>query len=75
VLANAYVEGVEHPVLGPVRMSGRPVSFSASTLSPLRAAPRLGEHTGEVLREAGYGPNEIDTLRDQGVVAIDGSER
>ena len=33
-----------------------------------RAAPRLGEHSDEVLREAGYSDAEIGVLRQKGIV-------
>jgi crotonobetainyl-CoA:carnitine CoA-transferase CaiB-like acyl-CoA transferase len=35
---------------------------------PLRPAPGLGEHTGEVLAAAGLSASEIDSLRARGVV-------
>jgi alpha-methylacyl-CoA racemase len=37
--------------------------------APLRPAPRLGEHTADVLGEAGYAPGEIEALLRRGVVA------
>jgi crotonobetainyl-CoA:carnitine CoA-transferase CaiB-like acyl-CoA transferase len=33
-----------------------------------RAPPLVGEHTDEILAEAGYGAGEIETLREEGVV-------
>ena len=33
-----------------------------------RPAPNVGEHTDEVLREAGYGESEIRALRAEGVI-------
>jgi 2-methylfumaryl-CoA isomerase len=51
-------------------MPGTPLAFSgAERLRPARA-PRLGEHTDEVLADLlGLGEREISVLRDQGVVA------
>jgi len=33
-----------------------------------RAPPLLGEHTDEILADAGYAVGEIETLREEGVV-------
>jgi crotonobetainyl-CoA:carnitine CoA-transferase CaiB-like acyl-CoA transferase len=44
---------LEHPVEGPVRALGIPVKLSDTPGSIRRPAPLLGEHTDEVLREAG----------------------
>ena len=33
-----------------------------------RQPPRMGEHNGEVLAEAGFGPAEIDALAAAGVI-------
>ena len=46
----------EHPSEGKVRMPGIPVQFSDTPGSIRRYAPRLGEHTEEVLREIGMAP-------------------
>ena len=31
-------------------------------------APELGEHTAAILQELGYGPDQVEELRQQGVV-------
>jgi crotonobetainyl-CoA:carnitine CoA-transferase CaiB-like acyl-CoA transferase len=45
-----------------------PLKMSELEFAMERGAPRPGEHTDEVLREAGYGDAEIRALRDAGVI-------
>jgi crotonobetainyl-CoA:carnitine CoA-transferase CaiB-like acyl-CoA transferase len=45
-----------------------PVKFSEFEFAIARPAPGSGEHTDEVLREAGFGEAEIDILRRNGVI-------
>jgi crotonobetainyl-CoA:carnitine CoA-transferase CaiB-like acyl-CoA transferase len=59
---------IEHPALGPLRQVGIPIVFEATPGAIRSAPPLLGEHTDEVLAEAGYGPSEIEALRADGVI-------
>jgi crotonobetainyl-CoA:carnitine CoA-transferase CaiB-like acyl-CoA transferase len=58
-----------HPQQGPVRAAHRPMRFDGDHRSDFRPPPTLGEHTGEVLREAGLEPAEIERLAKQGLIA------
>jgi crotonobetainyl-CoA:carnitine CoA-transferase CaiB-like acyl-CoA transferase len=69
ILASADVfEDIEHPVAGPVRLLRLPVEFSSGRAGVRRMPPAAGEHTDEVLREAGYDADEITRLRASAVV-------
>jgi crotonobetainyl-CoA:carnitine CoA-transferase CaiB-like acyl-CoA transferase len=59
---------LEHPVLGRVDQVGLPFELEATPASIRTPPPTLGEHTAELLAEAGYGSEEIDRLRATGVV-------
>jgi crotonobetainyl-CoA:carnitine CoA-transferase CaiB-like acyl-CoA transferase len=57
----------EDAELGMLRMPGIPTGFSDSPGTIRRLAPRLGEHSVEVLREAGLSAARIDRLLAEGV--------
>jgi len=59
---------VDHPILGRLRTIGTPIKMSATPLNPARRAPMLGEHTDDVLANAGYSGDEIEQLRYAGAV-------
>ena len=66
--ARGMVVDLVHPEAGPTRAIGCPVHLSDTPSKVARPAPRLGEHTREVLREAGYADAEIESLVASGVV-------
>lgn len=67
--AREMMVEMEHPVEGTVRGLGIPVKLSETPGTIRRAAPLLGEHTEEVLAEAGLSAREIAALRERTVVA------
>lgn len=50
-----------------MRLTGNGVRFEGTTPPVRRTPPRLGEHTSEVLREAGMSADDIEALLSQGV--------
>jgi crotonobetainyl-CoA:carnitine CoA-transferase CaiB-like acyl-CoA transferase len=59
---------VAHPSEGPIRSVRPPTLFSASPAELARHAPRIGEHTLDVLREAGLCDQEIAQLQQRGTI-------
>ncbi|AJB27914.1 CaiB/BaiF CoA transferase family protein [Bordetella pertussis] len=57
-----YFQEHPHPTEGTIRTTAPPVEWSGTPGGYRRHAPRLGEHTLEVLREAGIGQGDIDAL-------------
>jgi formyl-CoA transferase len=53
---------VDHPVEGTIRALGIPVKLSDTPGAVRRPAPLLGQHSEEILRDAGFSPEEIASL-------------
>ncbi len=68
VIHRGMVREVRHPSLGPIKQVGPPFRFASQTLGMLRAPPLKGEHTDELLLEAGYARERIEELRRSGVL-------
>jgi CoA:oxalate CoA-transferase len=68
ILAQEMVMDVEHPGYGVVRLLGFPVKFSGLPCRVRRPAPRLGEHSDEVLAELGYTASDREIWRRDGVI-------
>lgn len=67
--ANPMFRKIDHPGIGMLTTPASPLDFSSMPRLPARPAPRLGEHTDEILAEIGYSGKEIGTLHDRGIVA------
>ncbi len=66
--AREMIVDVAHPVAGQVKTLGHPIKFSDTPAAITRAAPTLGQHSREVLLEAGYQADEIAQMIASGAV-------
>lgn len=60
--ATGFWKMVDHPTEGRLRMTDPPIRFSASPSSIRRMPPQLGQHSAEILVEAGYSSDQIERL-------------
>lgn len=63
------LQPLPHPTIDDLRLVGLPVSVDGERVAHRSTPPALGEHSAEILAEAGYGDAELDALRASGVIA------
>jgi crotonobetainyl-CoA:carnitine CoA-transferase CaiB-like acyl-CoA transferase len=68
VRARGMVVEVPHPHAGTLPLVGSPITLSATPVESPRTPPLLGQHTDNVLREAGYSDDEVAALRARGAI-------
>jgi crotonobetainyl-CoA:carnitine CoA-transferase CaiB-like acyl-CoA transferase len=64
-----YFVTYNHPRAGKITTTAPAVRFSTDPAPTIRGAPRLGEHTLELLGELGFSPEETDALLASGAAA------
>ena len=74
VAHNGVVMNVDHPQAGPVRLMSHPVRYDGKVPALRRMPPALGEHTREVLAEAGYSAERIEELLAEGAALAPSAE-
>jgi crotonobetainyl-CoA:carnitine CoA-transferase CaiB-like acyl-CoA transferase len=68
--ATGFFGQEEHPSEGRLRTMAYPSTWSATQPAASRPAPRLGEHSAAVLREAGYTDERIEALVRAGATRV-----
>ncbi len=74
VLHNQMIVPANHGALGRINVHGIPVKLTHTPGEVRRAAPTLGQHSREILQEAGYTAEEIQELMAKGITAVGVSE-
>jgi crotonobetainyl-CoA:carnitine CoA-transferase CaiB-like acyl-CoA transferase len=64
--ASGFFKRATHPSEGEILFTDEPVRFGDAAASDARLQPRLGEHSVEILREAGLAETEIEALLESG---------
>ena len=68
VIENHMLTTFQHPTFGTLPIVAPPVNLSLTPATIRRPAPEFGQHTEEVLLEAGFTWEEIAALREEGAI-------
>jgi crotonobetainyl-CoA:carnitine CoA-transferase CaiB-like acyl-CoA transferase len=67
IVATSVFPVIDHPTEGRIRSTRVSARWSETSAEPQRLAPRLGEHSAEILQEAGFSTDEVAAMMRDGV--------
>jgi crotonobetainyl-CoA:carnitine CoA-transferase CaiB-like acyl-CoA transferase len=67
IVATSVFPVIDHPTEGRIRSTRVSARWSKTSAEPQRLAPRLGEHSAEILQEAGFSTDEVAAMVRDGV--------
>jgi crotonobetainyl-CoA:carnitine CoA-transferase CaiB-like acyl-CoA transferase len=70
VIARDMVAHMDHPEAGEIKLVGSPIKLSRTKTKIERHPPIAGEHTAEILQQAGYSQEEIEHLKEKNIIQI-----
>ncbi|MBT2565892.1 CoA transferase [Arthrobacter sp. ISL-85] len=68
VIARGMITDLEHPTAGPLKVIGCPIKLNRTPAAVRTAPPLLGQHTLEVLQNAGYDEDAIKDMQLSGAI-------
>jgi crotonobetainyl-CoA:carnitine CoA-transferase CaiB-like acyl-CoA transferase len=68
VIARKIIQAMKDPSIGEIKHIAPPIRLSETPGSLRTPAPKLGEHTGEMLAEIGYSSEQVQLLKTEGVI-------
>jgi crotonobetainyl-CoA:carnitine CoA-transferase CaiB-like acyl-CoA transferase len=68
VIARKIIQAMKDPSIGEIKHIAPPIRLSETPGSLRTPAPKLGEHTGEMLAEIGYSSEQVELLKTEGVI-------
>jgi CoA:oxalate CoA-transferase len=68
VQARGMILEMDHPTAGKIKMAGSPIRASLSPVSTHCPPPLLGQDTERILSQLGYGREEIDSFKKEGII-------
>jgi crotonobetainyl-CoA:carnitine CoA-transferase CaiB-like acyl-CoA transferase len=70
LVATDFFSKAEHPTEGTIRNMRVSATWSDTPADTSRMAPRMGQHSAEVLAEVGYSTDDVATLARDGVILM-----
>jgi crotonobetainyl-CoA:carnitine CoA-transferase CaiB-like acyl-CoA transferase len=58
----------DHPEYGKIKVLNNPIKLSKTTAENTMPAPKLGEHTEEIVKGLGYSESEIQAMKASGAI-------
>jgi crotonobetainyl-CoA:carnitine CoA-transferase CaiB-like acyl-CoA transferase len=68
IQAREMVVNLDHPNLGKIRNISSPIKYSRTPLTIRTLAPKIGQHTKEILKSLNYSDDDIRTLKKEGTL-------